>query len=195
MIVGMRDIVFGKGNEEKSSNISLFKLLLNTDDQRELIDIAIPHQSNPLLSYEFDLYSVGITSHTVPSPSHLTGFSENDMPTEFAIAKPIALLYEFSVIQLPDFETRPEKLEKRKGYINYLKTRKNVRNNVKAKTTYKAITARSACAIPANVMERAIKKSGSDRYVILNEPFEYVSAYEKKFMRPAGITNLTFPND
>lgn len=195
MIAGMLDIVFGKGNQENSSNISLFKLLLNTADQRELIDIAIPHQSNPLLSYEFDLYSVGTTSHTVPSPSHLTRFSENDEPTEFAIAKPIALLYEFSVIQLPDFETRPAKLEKRKGYINYLKTRKNVRNNIRAKTTYRAITARSARAIPNNVMQRAILKSGSDKYVTLNEPFEYVSVHEKQLMKRSGITNLTFPND
>jgi len=148
MIVGLRNIVFA---QEKSSDISLLKLLLNTAEPRELIDIAIPHQSNPLLSFEFDLYSVGTTFHTVSSPSHLSGFSENDMPVEFAIAKPIALLYELSVIQLPDYETRPEKLGKRKGYINYLKTRNNVRNNVRARTTQKAITARSGRLIPKNV--------------------------------------------
>ena len=177
MIAGIQNIVFG----DRSSDLSLFKLMLNTKDSKELIDIAIPHQNYPLLSYEFDLYSVATTMHTIASPSHLIRSlnMNNDPLDEFAIAKPIALLYELSVIQLPDFEGRTKKLEKRKGYIHYLKTRNNVRNNVRAGTTRKALQRRK-------ILKRNNTTSSSSL------PIFYPVPIHNNLMRRAGLNDLTF---
>ena len=178
MIAGMQNIVFGT----QSSNLSLFKLMLNTKDSKELIDIAIPHQNHPLLSYEFDLYSVGTTMHTIASPSHLIRSlnMNNDPLDEFAIAKPIALLYELSVIQLADFESRTKKLEKRKGYIHYLKTRNNVRNNVRAGTTRNALTRRS---------QKQLQKTTK---VAEGLPIWDSVSVHNALMHKAGLNDLTF---
>jgi hypothetical protein len=92
---------------------------------RELIDIAVPHQINTLLPFEYDLYSIGTDMMYIESPTKL----HNIHIPNFTIAKPIALLYELSVIQLPMFETRETKLKTRKQYINYLEGRNNVKAN------------------------------------------------------------------
>ena len=124
------------GNEV-FTQITLMKLLLNTIEtpKRELIDISVLHQAHPLLGFQYDLYSINYpTLFTIDSPSHMRIATPS-----FSIAKPIALLYEQSVIQNPSFETRENQLAKRRDYIVYLGTRPNVQNNMSKRTTRNAL--------------------------------------------------------
>jgi len=120
--------------------------------------------------------------HEIASPSHLRSSlnMNNDPLTAFAIAKPIALLYELSVIQLPAFETRNEKLAKRRNYIAYLKLRNNVRNNVRLGTTRKAL---------ANRSKKELKSTGRREHGL--SIWKSVPVHNE-LMHNAGLNNLTF---
>jgi len=125
--------ITGKG---VSAQITLMKLFLNTiaSPKRELIDISFLHRAHPLLGFQYDLYSIDYPKViTIKNTSKIS----NEHP--ISIAKPIALLYEQSVIQTPSFETRADKLEKRHGYIDYLRSRPNVQNNMSKRTTRNAL--------------------------------------------------------
>jgi hypothetical protein len=143
-VMGMKDILFRPNSSSglKSSHTSLIKLILNTGSglTKELLDISLPHVENELNGIEYNLYSFAWILLERPSwPSKIINSEDN----RFIIATPTALLYELSIINLPQFETREEKLAKRRSYISYLKSRNNVRKNVRNNTTRKALRKKS----------------------------------------------------
>jgi hypothetical protein len=102
----------------RSSETSLFKLYLNTKDEPiELMDIAIPYQSE-LLRFEYPNYNNNINYYPIPSTLHMKPFIQNFIP----IGSPKAIYHELEYILAKGLNTRKEKIDKRTGYMRILES-------------------------------------------------------------------------